>query len=161
MTFVALWCLSFMTFVALWCLSHYDVCRQLWRLSLIWFVAVSVRVLLPTSVDSFWMKIWIYLSTRRWDSRLGPGHPSSISPLLQPGSYTSLYIDYDQTFVLLAPKCPPFVCVFSMFLLLFFWWPWAFIHLLYIIFVIFVPVLGFRIQIGSVFSNCVDSDQHC
>ena len=30
-----------MTFVVLWCLLHYDVCRQLWRLSFIGFVAVS------------------------------------------------------------------------------------------------------------------------
>ena len=65
MTFVALWRLSFMTFVALWCLSNYDIChimtfvvydvcrimmfvalwRQLWRLSLIGFVAVSYSLL--------------------------------------------------------------------------------------------------------------------
>ena len=60
MRVVALWGLSIMTFVAflmfvgilwllnynvcrLWCVSHYDVCRQLWRLSLIGLVAVSLK----------------------------------------------------------------------------------------------------------------------
>ena len=70
MTFVALWRLSFMAFVVLWCLLHYDVCRQLWRLSLIGFVAVSKRdttrnssstssIIFPTTFHVIWRKFWL------------------------------------------------------------------------------------------------------